>query len=45
MQKVELYYSMTEAKAGMNQELCSGWKICSCAVAGNKVLVVYETVW
>lgn len=42
MQMVKLYYSMSEARAGMEQQIYSGWRIHSSIASNNKVLVVYE---
>ena len=50
MQKVEIYYSMLEAKRGMDYYIKSGWRVHTCAMGAfmagysghEHVLVVYE---
>ena len=50
MQKVEMYYSMLEAKRGMDSYIKSGWRVHTCTMGAyfagynchEKVLVVYE---
>lgn len=50
MQKVEMYYSMIDAKCEMQKHINSGWRVHTCTMgcymagytSNEKVLVVYE---
>ena len=48
MQKVEIYYSMPEAKSGMQCYINAGWRVHTCVsvngtnVGFTEILVVYE---
>lgn len=46
MQKVEMYYSMSEAERYMREHIKAGWRVhtCTmgCVMSFEKVLVVYE---
>ena len=46
MQKVKMYYSMSEAERDMNGHIKDGWRVhtCTmgCVMSWEKVLVVYE---
>ena len=50
MQKVEMYYSMLQAKRGMDNYIQSGWRVHTCTMGAymagytchEVVLVIYE---
>ena len=50
MQEVQVYYSMLDAKFGMERRIAAGWRVHTCTMGAymagynscEKVLVVYE---
>lgn len=43
MQRVRMYFSLASAKDGMDKRIEEGWRVCTCAIdKNNMVIVVYE---